>query len=237
MKIFLVASRHEVARSGHIQALKTGMPSLTVVEAVYPAHEHVPFLSQIQSRSKQRTGKTLQPGEIGCLLSHRKVWREIRKQAENDTEAFLVLESDSVIQDQAFLDGYFNTAHQTYDLFFWGSFDGRVALLKRKPLVTANGYAIGTPLINSLYCTYGYSLNRKAAVFLLDQTRRVNYPVDHWKRRLAAAPVKTGSIRPEVISTEAGFTSAIRGVKKTNLYQAAFDGLINIKNKIISFIA
>lgn len=220
-----------------MQALKTGMPSLTVVEAVYPAYERVPFLPRIQSLSGQRTGKTLRPGEIGCLLSHRKVWREIKKQAENDTEAFLVLESDSEIQNMAFLDHYFNTAHQTYDLFFWGSFDGRVALLKRKPLVTTNGYTIGTPLINSLYCTYGYSLNRKAAVFLLNQTRRVNYPVDHWKRRLAAAPVKTGSIRPEIISTDAGLTSGIRGVKKTNLYQAAFDGLIDIKNKIISSIA
>ncbi len=213
------------------------MPSLTVVEAVYPAHEHVPFLSRIQSRSRQRTGKTLQPGEIGCLLSHRKLWQEIRKQAENDTEAFLVLESDSVIQDMAFLDANFNTVHQTYDLFFWGSFDGRVALLKREPLVITHGYAIGTPLINSLYCTYGYSLNRKAAVFLLNQTRRVNYPVDHWKRRLAAAPVTTGSIRPEVISTKTEFTSGIRGVKKTNLYQVIFDGVIDIKNKIISSIA
>ena len=167
-RAFVLFAEHETERTKHLEAMYRVLPALEVVEPVFPSKTHVPFLTALIEKSRARTGKALLPTEIGVILSHRKIWAQIVK---GDTvEHFLVLESDSRILKPEFLKS--ETAEK-YDLFFWGAWNG-YASLKRSTV--KNG--VGEPLIKSIYGAYGYSLNSKAAAYLLKKTAQVAYPVD-----------------------------------------------------------
>jgi GR25 family glycosyltransferase involved in LPS biosynthesis len=95
-------------------------------------------------------------------------------------------------------------------------------------------YQVGTPLVHSLYCTYGYSVNKTAAKFLLESTKKFNYPVDYWKLRLKDSPLRVGGILPNIITTVSSFKSTISHPNQ-NIFVLLFDTTINLKNSIISF--
>ena len=96
---YIIGSEHESDRQENIKKLKKQLPFLQYEEAVYPDHIKIPFLNQLKALSLQRTGHQLSNGELGCLLSHRKVWRKIVAQETDPATMFLVLESDSVLND------------------------------------------------------------------------------------------------------------------------------------------
>ena len=48
---------------------------------------------------------------------------------------------------------------------------------------------------------YGYSLNKKAARYLLKQTRHIAYPVDIFKKFIEPGNIQIGAIKKEVIGT------------------------------------
>ena len=74
MKAFLICADHEQNRN--LEAIEASYPfAVQRVEAIYPSRQKVPFVDRLISVSKERTGKALMPGELGCLMSHRKVWR------------------------------------------------------------------------------------------------------------------------------------------------------------------
>jgi hypothetical protein len=209
-RAFVLFAEHEVERLSHLEAMKVVLPYLEVVEPVFPSRIHVPFLNRLVAKSQERTGKALLPTEIGVILSHRKIWAKIAK--ENTDEHFLVLESDSQIVRPGFLNS--ETA-QKYDLFFWGAWNG-YASLKRSTV--KNG--VGEPLIKSVYGAYGYSLNSKAAAYLLKKTAQLAYPVDMYKRFVDPAEISLGAIVPEVISTWRTSDSLIRQESRGHLLAA-----------------
>jgi hypothetical protein len=150
------------------------------------------------------------------ILSHRKIWAKI---AEVKTkEHFLVLESDSRIRMP---DRLKSETAEKYDLFFWGAWNG-YASLKRSTV--KNG--VGEPLIKSVYGAYGYSLNSKAAAYLLKKTAHVAYPVDMYKRFVDPAEISLGAIVPEVISTWRTSDSLIRKESRGHLLTAELIRLI-----------
>jgi hypothetical protein len=206
-RAFVLFAEHEVERLTHLEAIRAILPSLEVVEPVFPSLIHIPFLNRLIAKSQERSGKALLPTEIGVILSHRKIWAKI---ARNKTkEHFLVLESDSRIIKPEFLKS--ETAEK-YDLFFWGAWNGYVSL-KRSTI--QNG--VGEPLIKSVYGAYGYSLNAKAARYLLQKTARIAYPVDMYKRFVDPSEISIGSIIPEVISTWRTSDSLIRRESRVQL--------------------
>lgn len=209
-RAFVLFAEHETERKAHVEAMRMVLPSLEVVEPVFPSRIHVPFLEALMQKSYARTGKALLPTEIGVILSHRKLWRMIAQ--ENSQEHFLVLESDSRIIKPELLK--VETA-QKYDLFFWGAWNGYVSLKKS---TVKNG--VGEPLIKSIYGAYGYSLNSKAAKYLLQKTARIAYPVDMYKRFIDPAEVSLGAIVPEVISTWRTSDSLIRKESRRHLLTA-----------------
>ena len=150
------------------------------------------------------------------ILSHRKIWAKIAE--DNTDEHFLVLESDSRIIKPELLNS--ETAEK-YDLFFWGAWNG-YASLKRSTV--KNG--VGEPLIKSVYGAYGYSLNAKAAAYLLKKTAKVAYPVDMYKRFVDTAEISLGAIVPEVISTWRTSDSLIRKESRGHLLTAELIRLI-----------
>jgi hypothetical protein len=190
--------------------MRSELPGLELVDPVFSSRVHVPFLEALIEKSRSRTGKALLSTEIGVILSHRKIWAKIAR--DKTKEHFLVLESDSRIIKPELLKA--ETAEK-YDLFFWGAWNGYVSL---KRSTVKNG--VGEPLIKSVYGAYGYSLNAKAAAYLLKKTARVAYPVDMYKQFVDPLALSIGSIVPEVISTWRTSDSLIRQESRGHLLTA-----------------
>jgi GR25 family glycosyltransferase involved in LPS biosynthesis len=256
IKTFIVYNELEQDRKQLVANLQACFSNHQVVKAIYPSETPVPFISTIQKLSQERTGKALSWGEIGCLLTHRKIWQAIVNDKEQASlwkspKAYLIVESDSVVNNKTLIEAQFDSIHQQYDLFFWGAFEGRVQLFRstqKKLQSTAvaseidnsNGnantsYVYGTPFIKSLYCTYGYSLNKKAAAYLLTVTKTFSYPVDVWKKNLAKTNLKIGAIRPELIAVQSGMVSRIQDRKPQVLKEWILYLLVEIKNRLIVF--
>lgn len=210
-RAFVLFADHETERKAHVEAMRSVLPTLEVVEPVFPSRVHVPFLEALMDKSRARTGKALLLTEIGVILSHRKVWSLIARE-KSKKEHYLVLESDSRILKQELLKA--ETAEK-YDLFFWGAWNGYASLKKS---TVQNG--VGEPLIKSVYGAYGYSLNAKAAKYLLKKTARIAYPVDMYKRFVDPAEISLGAILPEVISTWRTSDSMIRQESRGHLFTA-----------------
>ena len=102
-----------------------------------------------------------------------------------------------------------------YDLFFWGAWNGYASLKK-----STVQHGVGEPLIKSVYGAYGYSLNSKAAKYLLQKTARIAYPVDMYKRFVDTREISIGAIVPEVISTWRTSDSLIRKESRRHLLTA-----------------
>jgi len=114
------------------------------------------------------------------------------------------------INDPEILLSNFEKYTQTYDLFFWGAWDGHISIKRSSIVYKEQGHKIGEPLIKSVYCTYGYSLNKKAAAYLLKQTGQISYPVDMFKHFITPGAIQIGGIRKEIISTWTNMGSYIR---------------------------
>ena len=209
-RAFVLFAEHETERKAHVGEMRMVLPTLEVEEPVFPSKVHVPFLEALIEKSRVRTGKALLPTEIGVILSHRKVWSQIAR--DRSAGHFLVLESDSRILNPELLK--VETAEK-YDLFFWGAWNGYVSLKRSTKM---NG--VGEPLIKSVYGAYGYSLNAKAAKYLLKKTARIAYPVDMYKRFVDPKEISMGAIVPEVISTWRTSDSLIRRESRRHLLTA-----------------
>ena len=232
MLTYLISSPLEQDRLRNINTLQSQLNNIIHIKAIYPSQIHVPFLNQILDLAKQRTNRTLSSAELGLLLSHRKAWLSL---INSDQENALILESDSMIKNEVILNKHFETIHKQFDLFFWGAFDGRMKIFAKRRFKLDNTYLVGYPVINSVYCTYGYSLNKKMAKFLLKQTAKVNYPVDFWKIRLKNTNLIIGGVNPEVISPNPQFNSTVQS-KKYNIYDnKIIKQVIDCKNTILAY--
>ena len=107
MKSFIISGANELARSDNVTELRKHLPGARMLEAIYPSLTRVPFLPAIIEASKIKTGKSLLPAEIGCLLSHRKAWQQIIQMDITDNEHCLILESDSTINNLSLLKDFF----------------------------------------------------------------------------------------------------------------------------------
>lgn len=234
IKGFLITSSHEIERQANVAALQNQFPSLTILSAVYPSQTKVPFLSSIKRISQDRTGIALLDGEVGCLLSHRMAWKRIVKNADNENTMYLVLESDSQINALDMIHQNWNKVANQYDLFFWGAWEGNMRLFRSTEKKIGNGYKMGVPFIKTVYCTYGYSLNAKAAKLLLKRTSKFNYQVDQFKYYDLEDSLKIGGVMPEIITNEKGNLSYIQqGRNKTKERFMSF--FLNAKNFLICY--
>ena len=186
-------------RTEHLHLIQQEFNDVQLVEPIFPKYQKVPFLNQLMHLSKLRTGTALSPAEVGVLLGHRSIWRKIVQCEGSPMQHFLVLESDSKLNNPHILKAHFYQFTATYDLFFWGAWDGHARIRKSSIQYKVGNYTIGEPLIKSVYCTYGYSLNKKAAAYLLKATSKINYPVDMYKKFIQPGALAIGASRPELI--------------------------------------
>jgi GR25 family glycosyltransferase involved in LPS biosynthesis len=251
LRSFIISAANETARAANIIKLRKQLPDAIMMEAVYPSITRVPFIDNLINLSKHRTGKALLPAEIGCLLSHRKVWRNILQMDIDASEHCLVVESDSVIQDAQLLKDLFSTNNHTgssntingkssnkylqqFDLFFFGAWLGHMKLLRSTKQPFSKQFTIGKPFIKTVYCTYGYSINKKAAAYLLQQTKKIGYPVDQFKHFIQPEVLQIGGVVPELISAGT-MGSYINQINAKQWQRNLFMNLLDIKNNLICF--
>lgn len=228
---YVITADHETARAANVQQLLSQLPQLKPATAIYPAKDRVPFAKSILAKAINRKGNPFLPGELGVLLSNRRIWMEIRAQ-QNQDEHFLILESDSEIQNVALLQREFKRLTSSYDLFFWGAWLGNMTLKKSTRMKVDAGYLAGSPVLASVSGAYGYSLNKKAAEHLLKKTGKLHLPVDEFKRYIDSSYLRVGGIVPEVIAAGQG-ESTIEPPNYAERVNWALIKLLRIRNKII----
>ena len=222
----IIYSKDEFQRLNNVSILKSYFEKNIEIEAIYPKNTHIPFLGKLIKKSYERTGKALMQTEIGVLLSHRKAWKYILSdECENDKH-YLILESDSNINDLNILENTYKNIAHNFDIFFWGAWEGNVSIYKSSQKKINNIFTIGEPFIKSVYCTYGYSLNKSAARLLLNRTKTISYPVDFFKKFINRHEIKIGAVKPEIISNIGFYNSTVR--------ESSFFTII--KHKLIIFI-
>ena len=237
---FILYSPLEKDRTTRVEAMRQQFKQFTISESIYPSNTHIPFLKAIIEKSKERTGKALMATEVACLLGHRRILRQIVKAAINNEEHFLVLESDSKILDFNLLQIHFEPISKQFDIFFWGAWEGNAKIKRSKVQVLDSKYTIGEPLLHTIYCAYGYSINKTTAQYLLKKTATISTPFDIFKQFLEPQKIKIGTIKKEVITTSdiGNQGSYIRKTKTKDNFKRAFYLLIlNIKNTIQAYFS
>ena len=95
-------------------------------------------------------------------------------------------------------------------------------------------------MLQTIYCAYGYSINKPTAQYLLKQTSKISTPFDIFKQFLEPQKIKIGTIKKEVITTSdiGNQGSYIRKTKTKDNFKRAFYLLIlNIKNSIQAYFS
>ena len=229
---YVITADHETARAANVQRLLTQLPLLKRAKAIYPAKDRVPFAKSILAKAINRKGNPFLPGELGVLLSNRRIWMEIRAK-QNQDEHFLIVESDSEIQNLDLLQKEFKGLTCSYDLFFWGAWLGNMTLKKSTCTKVDALYTAGVPLLSSISGAYGYSLNKKAAAHLLKKTGKLHLPVDEFKRYIDTSYLRVGGIVPEVIAQGPG-ESTIEPPDYKGRINWALIKLLRMRNQLIA---
>lgn len=231
---YILYGPHDVSRSKQVGVLQQTFPTAEIIEPIFPRKQKVPFIKDLIQNAFDRSGTKLLPEEVGVFMSHRKIWSIISKKGNNNH--YLVLESDSKIKDSTTIHTQFSEVQNDYDLFFWGAWNNHVSIKRSTSKKIAQNYIIGTPLIRSVYGAYGYSLNAKAAKYLLEQSKRINHPVDLYKYYIDPTQINIGSIKPEVISTWQTTDSTIRKERfKDKLKRIIIIKIFNLRNQILAY--
>ena len=243
IKAYILHSAFEKDRMARVEALRNQFKYFTVSESIYPSNTHIPFLKTIIEKSKERTGKALMSTEVACLLGHRRILRQIIKAATNNEEHFLVLESDSKILDISLLQANFEPISKQYDLFFWGAWEGNAKIKRSKSVMLQSGhnkYKVGEPLLNTIYCGYGYSINKPTAEYLLKKTSKTSTPYDIFKQFIDPEKIKIGTITHEIITTTDKDNKGSY-IRKTNfiryIKRALLMILLNFRNNIRAYFS
>ena len=229
---YIITAAHETSRAAKVQLLMQQLPGLQKADAIYPLRDRVPFCNRILSKSRNRSGRAFMAGELGVLLSNRRIWMEIQHHPD-EQEHFLILESDSHLNNPEFLRAKFHALTQGVDLFFWGAWLGHMVLLKSTRQKMEDGYTVGTPFLRSVSGAYGYSLNKKAAKHLLERTGKFMHEVDEFKRYIDPNYLKLGGVSPELISQSPG-DSLIDLHDKAGRINWAWIQLLTVRNKILA---
>ena len=234
---YILYSPLEKDRTARVEAMRQQFKQFTISESIYPSNTHIPFLKAIIEKSKERTGQALMATEVACLLGHRRILRQIVKAATNNEEHFLVLESDSKILNFTLLKTYFEPISKQYDFFFWGAWEGNAKIKRSKSKLIEGKYTIGEPLLHTIYCTYGYSLNKPTAQYLLKQSTIISTPFDIFKQFIDPSKIRLGTITKEIITTwdEGSYIRNDKFWKRSKKFIFIF--FLNIKNSIQAYFS
>ncbi|BBL77335.1 lipooligosaccharide biosynthesis protein LpsA (plasmid) [Methylomagnum ishizawai] len=174
----------------HLQAL--GLP-FEIVPAIDGATLGPADLATVYDprQAVASLGRELTPGEIGCALSHLRLYRRM---VDEDIEAALILEDDAqpgpalcrLLAARADLP-------DDWEVVMLYHVDGQLSRWGRRHWVP--GYRIGR-FAHPAFSTLGYLVRRGAALKLLAQTLPLRAPIDHWTGGSLAAGLRLYGVDP-----------------------------------------
>lgn len=176
MNTLIVNLARDVERKEYMKNLLSRYPFLnsTFIEAVYGKALPADELARVfdEETAFKRYGRKMNPGEIGCTLSHFKCYRSL---LESKAPYVLILEDDiTVLRDFAVADEIALSlpSDEPWVLFLSGDFWYKSLKTINVDLSLAKVYdAVGT---------YAYIINRKGAELVLSNNPRPSQVADHW---------------------------------------------------------
>jgi len=183
--IFIINLKHDAEKKAHMQELCDKYSLFPeFIEAVNGKLLSDDFIESIYSKegSLDSIGRELSKGEIGCALSHKKIYQ---KMLDENIEKALVLEDDIDFCES--LLRYFSEISnfpKRWELVLLGHHSNR----SRKELtpysfwykkILNNTCTLRRPCEIS-YGTYGYFINKQGAKRILNEIRKIILPIDHY---------------------------------------------------------
>lgn len=229
--------------------MKTQCESLGIspvfIDAIYGKDLSKSEVSQYcnQNKAKQLFGRELLLGEIGCALSHKKIYQRM---IDNNIPYAVVLEDDAVIKE-----GFDKVVKLTLDLdvnwelVLLGHHKNQLKNLKSPISIWDNHlinskYSLGR-LADFGFGAYGYMLTLEGAKKLIVELSKIYLPIDHYTPD--SQILNTYAISPTVINVSDFFNSTIDNEKTRSHLNSMFYikflqkiGVINTAVSVKSFL-
>lgn len=175
IKIYVINLKSSIDRRKYIENLLSELGlNFEIFDAVVGKDLNEQFIEKIydSEKAKKNFGRELSKGEIGCALSHKRLWTKI---AQEKIEYALILEDD-IILDSKIHDviKYFIATQLNWDVVLLsGSNSRRIPIYKNIIGDKSLSYCTGITTI-----TAAYLINIKAANRLLELTQQIYQPID-----------------------------------------------------------
>ncbi len=184
-KIYVINLKSDVKKKQHMENLfRKFNLQVEFIDAIDGRKLNNKFISDVSSSviSIKEIGRNLSRGELGCLLSHKKIYKKI---IDENIEMALVLEDD------IYFDGYLLSILNNKDKFTdnWelillghhtGSsrkIDTKASFWNQKHIM--HNFKLVRPCENS-YGTYGYFITKNGVKKLLKRLSVISRPIDHF---------------------------------------------------------
>lgn len=177
MDIYVINLLKETERKAYMQSLLSSFQednNIQYIEAVEGRKLTDEECNRVFDKvtTRKRYGRELNPGEIGCTLSHFKCYKKLLESKENYV---LILEDDiTILRDLSYIHrlvSYVDTQRPTI-LFLSGDY----WFYKSKQI--DDEYSICS--VYDSVGSYAYFINKKAAELILKKNRRASSTADNW---------------------------------------------------------
>ena len=162
-----------------------------------------------QNRVKKLFGRELLLGEIGCALSHKKIYQ---KMVDENIPYAVILEDDATLEkDLPIVVKKILTAPLSWELILLGHYKSNLTGLK-SPISLwskhriASSFILGR-LVDFGFGTHGYMITLKGATKLLADLDSIQKPIDHYTSDCNT--INVYALSPTVVSTQNSFETLI----------------------------
>lgn len=182
MRVFIINLRQHTKRNSHMKSLCNAIGlDYKFIDAVYGRElVNIGQYKKDSSQSVQQLGRELSNGEIGCILSHQSIYREMIKKS---MPYALILEDDVDLNaDVVELCKKVELESLECDTLLLG-YHGKTReqlLLNASYMKTLNKSTKVYKLNELAYGAYGYIISLQGAVKLLEQSSTFILPIDHY---------------------------------------------------------
>lgn len=216
MQVYVVSLKDSIDRQKSIttQCEKLGIKPI-FIDAIYGKDLSESEISQYcnQNKAKQLFGRELLLGEIGCALSHKKIYQKI---VDENIPYAVILEDDAIVsRDIECVLKSILSSELNWDLILLGHHKNNVKGIK-SPISLWDKHFISTKytlgrLADFGFGTYGYFVTLQGAKKLNKELFNIHSPIDHYTSDSQLFNVY--ALEPTIINVENDFETLIDNSK------------------------